>query len=95
MVSAGPAFLPHWARGRRSGAQARPLFPGLARGWPGEMLVTLREWLDSRPFGTGALDESVGGAEGRPAFLKPEGAYPAEAGATRWKEGEYSQGPCG
>ena len=28
-------------------------------------------------------------------FVEPEGAYPAEARAKRWKEGEYSRGPCG
>ena len=72
-MSAGLAFLPHWTRGRRSGAQARPLFSGLTRGWAGEMLVTLRECLDSCPLGKGALIESVGGAEGRPGLRGARG----------------------
>lgn len=71
-MSAGLAFLPHWTRGRRSGAQARPLFSGLTRGWAGEM-VTLRECLDSRSLGKGALVESVGGAEGRPGLRGARG----------------------
>ena len=77
MVSAGPAFPPHRARGRRSDAQVRPLFPGLGRGQVGATLVTLREWLHPHPLGEGALGylwESVGGAEGRPGpFGAPGG----------------------